>query len=89
MPSLRFFSEEEVRARLPMADLINAMERALVESLCRTGAATGANCFRVRRGTLAFWFDAVVCARASGAGREAGDGVCLATPTADWIRTRQ
>jgi alanine dehydrogenase len=29
--SPRFFSEDDVRARLPMADLIDAMERALIE----------------------------------------------------------
>ena len=31
MKTLRFFNEDEVRARLPMRDLIDAMERALVE----------------------------------------------------------
>jgi len=31
VPTLRFFTEDEVRARLPIADLIDVMERALVE----------------------------------------------------------
>jgi alanine dehydrogenase len=31
VPTLRFVTEDEVRARLPIADLIDAMERALVE----------------------------------------------------------
>jgi hypothetical protein len=38
----RFFTEDDVRAHLHMADLIDAMERALVEfSAVRNGRSSG------------------------------------------------
>jgi ornithine cyclodeaminase/alanine dehydrogenase-like protein (mu-crystallin family) len=73
--SPQFFDEERVRARLRMADLIEAMERALVEFSAGRVEQPVRTVIRVRSGTLAFRIDAVVRALASGAGSETGDGV--------------